>query len=126
MSELDKQTYLSDGVKPQTQSRQPGVEKEMDPEPVYELESHVGSGKLKGKVALITGGDSGIGKAVAIGYAKEGAHIAISYLDEHEDAEATKQRVEQEGVKCTLHAGDIADEAFCFKVVEEVVEKHAS
>ncbi|WP_031548790.1 SDR family oxidoreductase [Salinicoccus luteus] len=124
MSELDKQTYLSDGVKPQTQSRQPGVEKEMDPEPVYELESHVGSGKLKGKVALITGGDSGIGKAVAIGYAKEGAHIAISYLDEHEDAEATKQRVEQEGVKCTLHAGDIADEAFCFKVVEEVVEKH--
>ncbi|WP_342389183.1 SDR family oxidoreductase [Salinicoccus bachuensis] len=124
MSELDKQTYLSDGVKPQTQSQQPGVEREMEPEPVYELESHVGSGKLKGKVALITGGDSGIGKAVAIGYAKEGAHIAISYLDEHEDAEDTKQRVEQEGVTCTLHAGDIADEAFCFKVVEEVIEKH--
>jgi NAD(P)-dependent dehydrogenase (short-subunit alcohol dehydrogenase family) len=124
LSELDKQTLLSDGVTPQTQSEQPGVEKEMDPVPVYELESHVGSGKLKGKVALITGGDSGIGKAVAIGYAKEGAAIAIAYLDEHEDAENTKKRIEQEGVKCTLHAGDIADEDFCFKVVEEVIEQH--
>ncbi|TVT29290.1 SDR family oxidoreductase [Salinicoccus cyprini] len=124
MSELDKQTYMSDGVEPQTQDRQPGVESEMTPEPVYELESHVGSGKLKDKVALITGGDSGIGRAVAIGYAKEGAHVAIVYLDEHEDAEKTKARIEQEGVNCTLHAGDIADESFCFKVVEEVVQKH--
>lgn len=124
MSELDKQTILSNGVTPQIQSQQPGIEKEMDPEPIYELESHVGSGKLKGKVALITGGDSGIGKAVAIGYAKEGADVAIVYLDEHEDAENTKQRIEQEGVTCTLHAGDVADEDFCFKVVEEVLEKH--
>lgn len=124
MSELDKQTLLSNGLTPQKQSQQPGVEKEMDPTPVYELESHIGSGKLKGKVALITGGDSGIGKAVAIGYAKEGANIAIVYLDEHEDAENTKNRIEQEGVTCTLHAGDVADEAFCFKVVDEVLEKH--
>ncbi|TYS16586.1 SDR family oxidoreductase [Rossellomorea vietnamensis] len=96
----------------------------MNPVPVYELESHVGSGKLKGKVALITGGDSGIGKAVAIGYAKEGADIAIAYLNEHKDAEDTKKRIEEEGVKCTLHSGDAADEAFCFKVVEDVVEQH--
>ncbi|RIW30750.1 SDR family oxidoreductase [Bacillus salacetis] len=96
----------------------------MDPVPVYELETHVGSGKLKGKVALITGGDSGIGKAVAIGYAKEGADVAIAYLDEHEDAENTKKRIEQEGVKCTLHAGDIADEDFCFKLIEEVIGHH--
>ncbi|MGD6896716.1 SDR family oxidoreductase [Bacillus infantis] len=124
MSELDKQTLLSDGVPPQTQSQQPGIEKEMDPEPVYELESHVGSGKLKGKVALITGGDSGIGRAVAIGYAKEGANIAIAYLNEDEDAEETKHRIEELGVKCTLHAGDIADESFCFQVVEDVVKQH--
>ncbi|MGF2616299.1 SDR family oxidoreductase [Rossellomorea aquimaris] len=125
MSELDKQTLLEDGLTPQTQAKQPGVETEMDPVPVYELESHVGSGKLKGKVALITGGDSGIGKAVAIGYAKEGADIAIAYLDEHEDAENTKKRIEQEGVKCTLHAGDIADEEFCFKLIEEVISHHS-
>lgn len=124
MSELDKQTLLSDGLPPQRQDQQPGVETEMDPKPVYELESHVGSGKLKGKVALITGGDSGIGKAAAIGYAKEGAHIAIAYLNEHQDAEDTKQRIEQEGVNCTLHSGDVADEDFCFRVVEEVIEKH--
>ena len=124
MSELDKQTKLADGITPQVQSKQPGVEKEMEPTPVYELDSHVGSGKLKGKVALITGGDSGIGKAVAIGYAKEGANIAIVYLDEHEDAENTKKRIEQEGVTCSLHAGDVADEAFCYKVVDEVLEKH--
>ncbi|WP_430488902.1 SDR family oxidoreductase [Rossellomorea marisflavi] len=124
MSELDKQTFLSNGVTPQTQSKQPGVEKEMDPTPIYELESHVGSGKLKGKVALITGGDSGIGKAVAIGYAKEGADIAISYLDEHEDAEQTKKRIEEEGVKCTLHPGDVVDEDFCFSVVEDVIKEH--
>lgn len=124
MSELEKQTKLSEGITPQIQNRQPGIESEMTPEPIYELESHVGSGKLKGRVALITGGDSGIGRAVAVGYAKEGADIAISYLDEHEDAEETKARIEQEGVKCTLHPGDIADEAFCFQVVDDVIKAH--
>ncbi|MED3840344.1 short chain dehydrogenase [Niallia circulans] len=124
MSKLDEQTLLSNGVTPQKQSEQPGVEKEMDPIPIYELETHVGSGKLKGKVALITGGDSGIGKAVAIGYAKEGADIAIAYLNEQEDAENTKKRIEQEGVKCTLHAGDVADEAFCNQLVEDVIQQH--
>lgn len=124
MSDLDKQTHMADGVPPQEQSEQPGKETEMNPKPVYELESHVGTGKLKDKVALITGGDSGIGKAAAIAYAKEGAHVAIAYLDEHEDAENTKKRIEEEGVKCTLHPGDIADEAFCNQVVDEVVQKH--
>lgn len=124
MSELEKQTKLSEGITPQIQNRQPGIESEMTPEPIYELESHVGSGKLKGRVVLITGGDSGIGRAVAVGYAKEGADIAISYLDEHEDAEETKARIEQEGVKCTLHPGDIADEAFCFQVVDDVIKAH--
>lgn len=124
MSDLDKQKPLSEGLPKQHQSGQPGREEEMDPKPIHELESHIGVGKLKDKVALITGGDSGIGKAVAIGYAKEGAHIAIVYLDEHEDAENTKARIEQEGVKCTLHPGDIADEQFCNQVVEEVVQQH--
>ncbi|QTM98968.1 SDR family oxidoreductase [Sediminibacillus dalangtanensis] len=124
MDELNKQTPLSDGIPTQQQSRQPGLESEMDPKPIYEVESHVGSGKLKDRVALITGGDSGIGKAVAIGYAKEGAHVAIAYLDEHKDAEATKQRIEQEGVKCTLHPGDIGDENFCNQLVEDVVNQH--
>ncbi|WP_053220103.1 SDR family oxidoreductase [Virgibacillus senegalensis] len=124
MDELSKQTPLSDGIPTQQQSRQPGLESEMDPKPIYEVESHVGSGKLKDRVALITGGDSGIGKAVAIGYAKEGAHVAIAYLDEHKDAEATKQRIEQEGVTCTLHPGDIGDENFCNQLVEDVVNQH--
>ncbi|SDJ80894.1 SDR family oxidoreductase [Sediminibacillus albus] len=124
MDELSKQQPLSDGIPTQQQSRQPGLETEMDPKPIFEVESHVGSGKLKDRVALITGGDSGIGKAVAIGYAKEGAHVAIAYLDEHEDAKNTKQRIEQEGVKCTLHPGDIGDEKFCEELVEDVVNQH--
>lgn len=124
MSDLEKQRILSEGMPIQHLSEQPGKEAEMDPKPIHELESHIGTGKLKGKVALITGGDSGIGKAVAIGYAKEGAHIAIAYLNEHEDAEHTKKRIEEEGVTCTLHPGDIADEEHCYGVVEEVIEKH--
>ncbi|SDL88977.1 SDR family oxidoreductase [Sediminibacillus halophilus] len=124
MDKLNKQTPLSEGIPTQQQSRQPGLESEMDPKPIYEVESHVGSGKLKNRVALITGGDSGIGKAVAIGYAKEGAHVAIAYLDEHKDAEAAKQRIEQEGVKCTLHPGDIGDESFCKQLVDDVVNQH--
>ncbi|MFP3822090.1 SDR family NAD(P)-dependent oxidoreductase, partial [Bacillus sp. SIMBA_008] len=79
-------------------------------------------GKLKGKVALITGGDSGIGRAVSVAYAKEGAHVAIVYLNEHEDAKDTQKRVEQEGVKCLTIAGDVGDEAFCEKAVEKTVE----
>ncbi|MGN7311598.1 SDR family oxidoreductase [Alkalicoccobacillus gibsonii] len=114
---------LTNGIPKQKQEKQPGNEHEMNPLPIYEYEDYQGSGKLKDKVALITGGDSGIGRAVAVGYAKEGAHVAIVYLDEHEDAEATKQRVEQEGVKCITISGDVADETFCIESVQRTVNE---
>ncbi|WP_058308985.1 SDR family oxidoreductase [Gracilibacillus massiliensis] len=104
----------------QKQNRQPGIESEMNPLPHQPL-NYKGSDKLKGKSALITGGDSGIGRAVAIVYAKEGANVAISYLDEHEDAQETKKLVEEEGVKCILLPGDIKDPNHCEKLVEETV-----
>ncbi|SHM72935.1 SDR family oxidoreductase [Gracilibacillus kekensis] len=104
----------------QKQNRQPGIESEMNPLPHQPL-NYKGSDKLKGKSALITGGDSGIGRAVAIVYAKEGANVAISYLDEHEDAQETKKIVEKEGVKCILLPGDIKDPDHCENLVEETV-----
>lgn len=106
---------------PQHQSKQPGVECEMNPRPKSVDPSYQGSGKLKDKVALITGGDSGIGKAVAIYFAKEGADVAISYLNEHQDAEETKNLVEAEGRKCLLISGDIGSEAFCMDIVKKVI-----
>jgi NAD(P)-dependent dehydrogenase (short-subunit alcohol dehydrogenase family) len=106
---------------PQHQDRQPGLESEMTPKPRAEDAQYRGSGKLQGKVALITGGDSGIGRAVAIMYAREGADVAIVYLDEHEDANETKRQVEQESRRCLLIAGDIGDPAFCEQVVEQTV-----
>src|SRR3989442_5266396 len=91
---------------PQHQRRQPGREHKMKPRPRAEDEKHRGSGKLQNKVALITGGDSGIGRAVAIAFAKEGADVAISYLEEHKDAKATERLVEEWGRKCLLIDGD--------------------
>lgn len=108
---------------PQHQDRQPGIESEMTPRPRSEDYRYKGSGKLLDKVALITGGDSGIGRAVAIIYAKEGADVAIVYLDEHDDAEETKRQVEQEGRRCLLIAGDIGDPVFCKQVVEQTVRE---
>ena len=108
---------------PQTQDKQPGIESEMTPRPVAEDPKYQGSGKLKGKVALITGGDSGIGRAVAIFFAKEGADVAISYLNEHEDAEETRRQVEQEGRRCLLIDGDVASEAHCKSVVQRTVQE---
>src|SRR5688572_31694495 len=102
---------------PQEQKRQPGIESEMTPRPRADDPSHRGSGKLEGKVALITGADSGIGRAVAIAFAKEGAASAIAYLDEHSDANETKRMVEEHGGKCILAAGDIGDESFCSQLV---------
>ncbi|WP_405079258.1 SDR family oxidoreductase [Paenibacillus chitinolyticus] len=106
---------------PQHQNNQPGIETQMTPQPQFEDSKYRPAGKLKGKVALITGGDSGIGRAVAVAYAQEGADVAIVYLSEHSDAEKTKSLVEQEGRKCLLIPGDLGDESFCKKVIDQTV-----
>lgn len=106
---------------PQHQDQQPGFESVMNPKPVAEDPNYQGSAKLKDKVAVITGGDSGIGRAVAIAYAKEGADCVIVYLNEHMDAQETKVRIEQLGRRCHIIPGDIGDEAFCRYVVEETI-----
>ncbi|MBC8065460.1 MAG: SDR family oxidoreductase, partial [Chlorobia bacterium] len=116
---MSTQTFPTD-IPAQTQSRQPGIESQMTPKPIADL-GETGGKRLKDKVALITGGDSGIGRAVAIAFAREGAHVAISYLDEHGDAKETKQAVEEIGRKCYAVAGDIGSEGFCQKLVRDVV-----
>src|SRR5436190_24139878 len=108
---------------PQHQKRQPGREHKMKPRPRAEDEKYRGGGKLRSKVALITGGDSGIGRSVAIAFAKEEADVAVVYLEEHKDAKETKRLVEEHAAKCLLIAGDIGDEKFCRKVVEQTVEE---
>jgi NAD(P)-dependent dehydrogenase (short-subunit alcohol dehydrogenase family) len=108
---------------PQHQDQQPGFEHEMKPRPKAEDSAYRGSGKLEGKLALITGGDSGIGRAVAIAFAKEGADVIVAYLNEHQDAKETKSLVEKHGGACTLLAGDIADEEFCRDAIEHALEK---
>ena len=95
----------------------PGIEQQMHPKPVAERPEQLK--KLEGKIALITGGDSGIGHAVAVLFAQEGADIAIVYLNEHEDAETVKKEVEKQGRKCLLLPGNIRDEAFCKQAVEK-------
>lgn len=112
---------MTDANPPQTQSRQPGSEAQMSPRPQSEPR-FPGVGRLKEKIALITGGDSGIGRAVALGMAREGASIAIVYLDEHDDAEETVRLVEAEGGKALVLAGDIGDEAFCGEAVSRTIE----
>jgi NAD(P)-dependent dehydrogenase (short-subunit alcohol dehydrogenase family) len=107
---------------PQTQGRQPGRESEMQPRPEY-LPKFPGVGKLRDKVAVITGGDSGIGRAVAVAMAREGAQIAILYLEEHDDAKETARLVEQEGSRAILFAGDVGDEMFCWESVERTFEE---
>ncbi len=113
----------TNGQPKQVQKKQPGLETEMDPMPIFDDPDYIGSGKLKDKVALITGGDSGIGRAVAIAFAKEGANVAIAYKDEHDDAGTTKKLVEDKGVKCEIYAGDIGDEQFCRDLVEKTVSE---
>jgi len=108
---------------PQRQKGQPGREDEMTPRPASDRETRHGSGKLRDKVVLITGGDSGIGRAAAIAYAREGGDVSIVYLNEHKDAEDTKRLVEQEGRRCLTIAGDIGDEAFCRSAVERTVKE---
>jgi NAD(P)-dependent dehydrogenase (short-subunit alcohol dehydrogenase family) len=118
---------MSDQKKPdqvpgQTQSKQPGEEKKMTPKPQAEKSSHRGSGRLEGRVALITGGDSGIGRAVAIAFAKEGCDVAVSYLNEHDDAKETAERVRELGRKCELLPGDVGDSKLCQELVERTVK----
>lgn len=113
-----------ESIPEQQQAQTPGREREMQPKPDHGEESYRGCGKLKEKVAIITGGDSGIGKAVAIAFAREGAHLVISYLNEDEDAKDTAKWAEQSGASVTLILGDISQEAQCKKIVEETVAKH--
>ncbi|MEH6704656.1 MAG: SDR family oxidoreductase [Galbibacter orientalis] len=104
-------------------TKQPGIQSKMKTKPVIIRENYIGSKKLKGKVALITGGDSGIGQSCAIHFAIEGAHIAIIYLNESEDAMDTKKQIEKEGAKCILIQGDIKDASFCRDAIQETVDK---
>ena len=113
----------SEQIPPQSQDRKPALESEMSPKPQYDREDYQGSSKLKGKVALITGGDSGIGRSVAVLFAKEEADVAISYLDEHEDANETKRLVEAQGRKCILLPGDISNEKFCQELIQKTVDE---
>ncbi|WP_254776990.1 SDR family oxidoreductase [Paenibacillus sp. yr247] len=106
----------------QQQLRQPGIEQLMVPRPIIENPHYKGSEKLKGKVALITGGDSGMGAAIAVIFAKEGADVAISYLDEHEDAHRTKTCVEQLGQRCLLLPGDLRNKQHCIHIVENTID----
>jgi len=108
---------------PQHQPQQPGRERAMQPRPVFIRDDYRGSGKLADKVALITGGDSGIGRSIAVHYAREGAHVAVVYLNEHDDAQETKRLVEKEKRECLLLSGDVGDEAFCFEAVNRTVQE---
>ena len=99
----------------------PGLESDLDPRPQFEAPGYKGSGKLQDLAAIITGGDSGIGRAVAVLFAREGADVAIVYLNEHSDAEETRQHIEREGRRCVLISGDVKDAAFCRAAVEQAV-----
>ncbi|HEY0655981.1 MAG TPA: SDR family oxidoreductase [Chryseosolibacter sp.] len=107
---------------PQHQDRQPGIEKEMEPRPIYDTDEP-GFGRLSGKVAIITGGDSGIGRAIAIKFAKEGADVAIVYLDEHQDAEETAREIKKYGKEALLISADISQEVNCKSVVQKTLER---
>jgi NAD(P)-dependent dehydrogenase (short-subunit alcohol dehydrogenase family) len=107
---------------PKQHQRKPGHEHKLDPQPRFLAPDYVGSGKLEGMVALVTGGDSGIGRAVAVLFAREGADVAITYLSEDRDARDTKRHVEAEGARCIAVAGDVKDPRFCERLVQRVIE----
>lgn len=108
---------------PDQHLKKPGVEADMELQPKFMARGYKGSGKLEGLTALVTGGDSGIGRAVAVLFAREGADVAVLYLNEHKDAEETKRCIEAEGRRCLLVAGDVKDAAFCREAVEKTVRK---
>lgn len=108
----------------QAQDIQPGLEYDMCPNPIFDNPNYLGSGKLKNKIAIVTGGDSGIGRAVSVYFAKEGAKVIIVYFDEHMDAEYTKQYIERLGGECLLISGDLKDSNFCQSVINQVINKY--
>lgn len=111
-------------IPPQSQDHQPGIQAEMEPRPESEAKSYLAAGKLRGKAALITGGDSGIGRAVAVAFAKEGADVAVLHLaEEEEDARETRRLIEAEGRRCLLMAGDVGEDDFCREAVERTLSE---
>ena len=126
VQQAERQDPKEQGAKPpfpEQPQHPPGLESEMEPKPDFGEQSYRGTGRLQGKAAVITGGDSGIGRAVALAFAREGADVAVSYLDEHQDAEETKQLVEVEGRRCVLVPGDIGDEELCRTAVQRTVDE---
>src|SRR5437764_359973 len=108
---------------PEPHQANPGQEHKLDPAPMFDAPYYEGSHKLKGKVALITGGDSGIGRSVAVLFAREGADVAIVHLDEEADAEVTRKAVEAEGRRCLVLKGDVTDRSFCRRAVQQTVDE---
>ena len=123
MAHFEDKYEQSVQIPPQHQDRQPGRQEQMHPEPEAFMKNYLAAGKLKGKKAVITGGDSGIGRAVAIAFAKEGADVAIIYLEESDDAETTYSMVEKENVTCLRFQGDISVYEFCEQTVNKIIEK---
>lgn len=120
---MGKQKEQEKKQRPPQEQQVPGHQQEMDPKPIIIRDNYKGAKKLQGKVALITGGDSGIGQSVAVHFAREGADVAIIYLSEDDDAQITKDMVEAEGQRCLLLRGDLGDESFCQQSVRKVVEE---
>lgn len=114
---------FSKTVPAQHQDKQPGLNSQMNPKPIDQEPQYVTANRLSGKVAVITGGDSGIGRAVAIAFANEGADIAIVYLNEHEDAQETKRIIEGKGKKCLIYSGDIGEDSYCSSMVSNVIKE---
>src|SRR2546429_8842753 len=113
MSDMKKQKQF-----PRQRQRQPGRERRMKPQPESKAHQYWAANKLAGKVALVTGGDSGIGRSVAVAFAKEGADVAVIYLEEHQDAQETARLIQAAGTRCLPIAGDVGDEKFCRRIVK--------
>ncbi|WP_409291785.1 SDR family oxidoreductase [Peribacillus sp. SCS-37] len=122
----EQQSNQSQGFPPQQQDKRGETEEKMTPRPDSVRSSYRGSGKLKGKTAIVTGGDSGIGKSAAVYFAKEGANVVIAHLEENTDAKDTRQLIEQEGVKCLFITGDLGDESHCQQVIQQTIDEFGS